>query len=145
MRWLVLSFVLVLATTAGAQDYRFDGLVVQQPWARATIGNLRMTAGYLTIENRTGEPERLLGASSPRTQAIELHSVKDGAMQMEPSFDVPAGGSLVFAPSGHHLMIGPLDGPLLEGERLPVTLRFERAGEVAIEVVVLGAGATGPD
>jgi hypothetical protein len=142
---LLLLLAVLLAGPARAEDYRVDGLILQQPWARATIGNLRMTAGYLVIENGTAEPERLLGAASPRAQKIELHSVTDGMMRMESALDIPAGGSLVFAPGGYHLMLGPLDGPLLEGDRLPVMLTFERAGEITVEFEVEAANATAPD
>lgn len=143
MRWLALLLVLI-ATTASAREFRAGDLLIETPWARATIGNLRMTAGYFVVENQGGETERLLTAESPLAERIELHTVKDGVMMEVEAIEIGPGDSLVFAPGGYHLMIGPLTGPLVEGEPMPATLLFERAGAVSIEFSVEAANATEP-
>jgi copper(I)-binding protein len=54
---------------------------------------------------------------------------------------IPAGGRVELAPQAVHLMLLGLESPLRAGETLPLTLRFERGGEAAIEVEVLTATA----
>jgi copper(I)-binding protein len=145
MRVLALLLLCLAATAAPAKDVTHENITVQQPWARATIGTLRMTAGYFSVANSAAYTDRLLGAESPAAERIELHLVQDGAMMMTEAVEVGPGEAVSFAPGGYHLMIGPLHGPLAEGEALPVTLRFERAGEVTVEFEVEAAGATAPE
>jgi hypothetical protein len=145
MRFLALLLLCLAATAASAKDFTHENITVQQPWARATIGALRMTAGYFSIANSAAFTDRLIGAESPAAERIELHLVKDGAMMMTEAVEVAPGAPVSFAPGGYHLMIGPLQGPLIEGETLAITLRFERAGEVTVEFEVEAANATAPD
>lgn len=145
MRFLALLLLCLAAGSAAAMDVTHENITVRQAWARATIGNLRMTAGYFSAENTAAFTDRLIGAESPAAERIELHAVKDGAMMRVEGIEMEPGQGLVFEPGGYHLMIGPLKGPLAEGETLPVTLRFERAGEVTVEFEVEAANATAPD
>lgn len=140
---VVLALLLCLLTLpAAAHGTKAGDIEVQHLWARATIGNLRVTAGYMTLQNHGQEADRLIAAESPRAEMIELHTVIDGAMQRVDFVEIPAGGEVVFAPGGYHLMIGPIEGALNEGERLPGTLVFEKAGRVEVEFVVEAANAT---
>lgn len=59
-------------------------------------------------------------------------------------FEVPARQRLVLRPGGSHLMIVGLHKPFVKGERVPLTLRFERAGELEIEIEVQAGGSTKP-
>ena len=120
---------------------------MQQPWTRAA-GQGATGAGFLAISNRGAAADRLLSASSPAARATELHSmVRDGEvmrMRPVPSIEVPAGQTVTLRPGGLHLMLIGLSGPLREGEAVPVVLRFERAGEVRVELSVQAAGAREP-
>ena len=60
------------------------------------------------------------------------------------SVPVPAGETIKLAPGGYHGMLMGLTAPLKEGERYPVTLTFERAGEVTVDVEVVSMRAEGP-
>ena len=51
--------------------------------------------------------------------------------------DAPA----VFQPGGYHVMIMGLKGPLKEGETFPLTLTFEKAGDVTVDVMVMKKAA----
>jgi copper(I)-binding protein len=57
---------------------------------------------------------------------------------------IPAGGSAVLKPSGDHIMLFDLKAPLKEGDTVPITLVFEKAGEVKVEATVEPVGAKGP-
>jgi hypothetical protein len=144
--------LLAVAFSAVAQQQQSDAaragdLAVQQPWTRAA-GQGATGAGFMAISNRGGAADRLLSASSPAARAIELHSmVRDGeVMRMRPveAVEIRAGQTVTLRPGGLHLMLIGLSQPLRQGETVPVTLRFERAGEVQVALPVQAAGAREP-
>jgi len=133
---------LALALPAAAQN----PLVVHEPWARAALQG-RNTAAYMTIENTTDALDRLVAAASPVARLVELHThiMEGGVMRMRPvtAIEVNPGEPAVLRPGGLHVMLIDLVKPLRQGETIPLTLRFEKAGEVTLEVPVLAAGASG--
>ena len=105
-----------------------------------------VSAVYLALANAGGVGLRLVSAESPAAEFVEIHEmVMDGdIMRMRPvpqGITIPAGGMAELAPNGTHLMfIGPVDG-FAKGQRVPLTLRFEIAGEVVVDLIVEGPGA----
>lgn len=146
-RTLLATASLLAALPAAAQEYRAGDIVIEQPWSRAAGANAT-GAGFLTIRNTGATPDRLLSASSPIAGRVELHtmSMDGGVMRMRPveAIPVPAGGTVQLAPGGLHIMLVGLAQPLVQGGRAPLTLRFERAGEVRVELAVQAAGARAP-
>jgi hypothetical protein len=135
---LALSFV---AGSAQARDYVSGALKISHPWSRPTPPGAPTAAGYLTIVNTGDVPDRLVGAASPAAESVDLHreSMVGGIMSMRPVLDglvVPAHGSAKLAPGGYHLMIISPKRPFRAGDRIPVTLRFERAGAVGVDLSV---------
>ncbi|MBY0331581.1 MAG: copper chaperone PCu(A)C [Acetobacteraceae bacterium] len=132
---------------AAQPGIRAGDLVITQAWSRAA-GQGGQGAGYLTIANRGTAPDRLLSASSPAAGRMELHSmVRDGdvmRMRQVPAIDIAPGATVELRPGGLHLMFVGLGQPLRQGETVPVTLRFERAGEVSLGFAIQAAGARGP-
>ena len=57
--------------------------------------------------------------------------------------DIPAGGSVSLAGGGYHAMLVDLVKPLHAGDRVPLTLTFDKAG--TIEVVANVEAASGTD
>jgi copper(I)-binding protein len=112
---------------------------VEKPWSRATAPGAKVAAGYMVLRNK-GAADRLVGASSPAAARVETHvTEKDGEvlrMKQVKGYDVPARGSFELKPGGAHLMLIDIRQPFKEGDRVPVTLRFENAGEVKIELPV---------
>jgi copper(I)-binding protein len=147
---LVLPLVagLLAASAAAAEDYRAGDVRIERPWARATAGNARVGAVYFTLEAVGAAPDRLLWVASPVAAVSELHAhmMHDNVMQMRPvgAIEVNPGTPTVLQPGGLHVMLMELKGPLKEGERIALTLQFERAGRVDIMVPVERAGARGP-
>src|SRR5262245_7644477 len=96
---------------------------------------------------KSAAADRLIGASSPAAARVELHvTEKKGdvlRMREVKSYAIPAGGSFELAPSGAHLMLVDLKAPLKEGTKVPLTLRFEKAGEVKVELQVRALGVSG--
>ena len=118
--------------------------------AREAPPGARTAAIYLTVENRGAVADRLVAARSPRG-AVEMHAMRmdGGVMRMRatPDVPVPARGRVDLAPGGLHLMLVDPAPPLKAGERVPVTLTFERAGAVDVQVPVeplQGAAPHGP-
>jgi copper(I)-binding protein len=139
VKWLIGLVAGAFASAAFAQ------VTVENPWARATPPNAKLAAGYMTVVN-AGGADRLVGADSPAAARVETHiTVRDGEvmrMRHVDGYAVPAKGRLELKPAGAHLMFIDLKWPFREGEKVPVTLRFEKAGEVKIELVV-GSGPAG--
>lgn len=139
----------VLASSAAAaQDYRKGDLYVRDPWTRATPPGAKNAAGYLEIRNSGKAPDRLVGASTPNAERVELHTmVHEGdvmRMREVQKFEVPAGQRITLRPGGQHLMIVGLKKPLAMDEHIPLRLRFERAGEIQVELRVQSADSRKP-
>ncbi len=135
--------VMVLAAalvTVAACDQAPAALAVEQPWTRATPGPVR-TGGVFLVLHGGPEDDVLTGAECPRAARVELHEhVRTGDTVMMQAvtggLPVPAGQAVPLAPGGYHLMVFGLDGPLVAGEVLPLTLIFAKAGRVAVAVPV---------
>ena len=131
-----------------AHDFRAGDLAIDHPWTRAVGAAAPTAAGYMVIRNTGAAPDRLVSAETPRAARVEMHamSVTDGIMRMRPidgGIALPPGGEVRFAPGSLHLMlIGP-QGGFEQGARVPVTLVFERAGRITVELAVDAAGARG--
>ena len=145
---LLSQFMLALALTAGsiiayASEYKAGSLKAEHAWARVTIEG-RPAAGYLVIHNMGDVGDRLVSASSPMADRVELHThiMKDNVMKMRrvDGFDVPAGGKVKLEPGGNHLMLFGLKHHPKADDELPVTLVFEKAGSLDLKLVVKGAG-----
>ncbi|MEJ2174950.1 MAG: copper chaperone PCu(A)C [bacterium] len=121
---------------------------VDQPWMRATAPGARVAGGFMTIENQGAAPDRLVAAASPVAERVELHvHVHEGGvmkMQQMQNFEVPAKGQFVLKPGGAHLMFVNIKRQINQGEKIPVTLTFEKAGELNVDYAVGGLGAMGP-
>jgi len=137
----ILPAVLVALLTGGpavAHETKIGSLTIEHAWARPAVkGN---SAAYMVIMN-AGADDRLTGASSDVAGTAELHSTTidaQGVGKMVPvqAVDVPSAGEAKLAPGGLHLMLVGLKQPLKEGEEFPLTLNFEHAGPVTVEVEV---------
>ena len=134
---LALSF----AAPAWAQDYRLGALVIEDPWSRATAPGVPVGVGYLVIRNTGEKDDRLVGAQAAIAGRVMLHrSVEEeGMTRMEhqgSGIAVPAGATVALEPGGYHLMLMQLERALEKGEQVPLTLRFEHAGTIGIELEV---------
>jgi periplasmic copper chaperone A len=137
MKRLIL-LLLFASTPALAQ------LQIEKPWARATAPGARVAGGFMVIRNAGAAGDRLVSASSPAAAKVELHvtSNDNGVMKMRevPGYDVPAKGAFELKPGGAHMMFMDIKQPFKEGDKVPVTLKFEKAGEVKAEFQVGAMG-----
>lgn len=140
--------VILASPSALAHGYHLGELEIGHPWARATLPSAKVGGGYLTLTNEGAIADRLLGGSSPVAGRVEIHSMEmnNNVMTMRPHADgveIPAGETVELAPGGFHLMLLDLKQPLKEGERVPLTLEFEHAGTIDVELAVGPAGNAG--
>lgn len=147
----LLAFALLLGSSvaASADDIKAGDLVISQAWSRATPGGAKVAGGYLTIENKGAASDRLIGGSAEIAGKFEIHemAMDNGVMKMralDKGIAIDAGKTVKFAPGGYHLMLEDLKGPLKQGDKVPVTLQFEKAGKVSISLDVQGVGAQTP-
>jgi copper(I)-binding protein len=112
-----------------------------EAWTRAS-GNAMTAPIYLHIVSGK-DPDKLLGVEVAVAGKIELRDEMGRAMPV-PAIDVPAGGTVNFAPGGRYLNLVGLKAPLKEGDSFLVTFKFDKAGTSSTAVKVLGSAATGP-
>jgi copper(I)-binding protein len=148
----IIGFALLsgwLAAPGRAEEVKAGDLVISQAWSRATPGGAKIGGGYLTIENKGSAPDRLIGGSADVAARVELHemAVSNGVMKMRPldkGLAIEPGKTVKLSPGDYHLMLVDLKSPLKQGEQVPVTLEFEKAGKVKLSFDVQGMGAQAP-
>ena len=137
--WLIA--LMFIALPAWAQ------VSVEKPWSRATPPGAKVGAGFMQLRN-AGAADRVVGASTPVAGRVEMHvTLREGdvmKMREVKSFEVPAGGTFELKPGGAHLMLLDLKRPLKKGEKVPLTLKLEKGGEVKAELTVEELGARQP-
>jgi copper(I)-binding protein len=138
----------LLSLCAMAHEYKLGALHIVHPWARATPPGAPAAGAFLSIENK-GDADRLVAASSAVADAVELHEMRmDGNVmrmnKLDHGIELPANSTVELKPGSLHIMFFGLKAPFKEGDRFPLKLRFEKAGEVTVDVVVEGMGANGP-
>ena len=127
----------LLAVPALAGD-----ITVSDAYARASSPVAKSGAAFMTLRNAGDTDDRLVGVSSEAAAKVELHTHKDdgnGVMQMlhvEEGFVVPAGGMHMLERGGDHVMLMGLTGPMSQGDTVTLTLTFENAGDMVVDVPV---------
>ena len=135
---------------ASAASEPIETLSITNPWARATPPRAQAAGGYLTIENSGSAADNLVRIQSPSARRVEIHEMRmeSDIMIMRPvdgAIEIPAGSVLTLAPGGIHIMFMGLNEPFAKGGKVPVTLHFDKAGEVETFLDVMRLGATGVD
>lgn len=146
----------VLSTNVQARDgekhdMAMPGAVTHGPitvsgaWARPTIAKMKITAAYFSAAFDGDGTDKLIGAKTPVAEKAELHEhiMEGDVAKMRPvdGVDLSAGKPVLFKPGGYHVMImGVKNPPLKEGMTFPLTLTFEKAGDVTVTVMVTKKG-----
>lgn len=120
-----------------------EAVNVNDPWANATPVGASVAAVYLELT--ASNPDTLVAASTTVADHIEMHasSEENGMMKMRPlaPLELKAGQPFSFAPGGAHFMLMDLRQPLVAGMSFPMTLEFQRAGAVTVQVQVVELGS----
>jgi copper(I)-binding protein len=136
----------VVATAQPPAPMMAGELAITAAWARATAPGVTVGAAYFTVLNRGQHPDALLGATTSVAARAEFHRTtqRDGVSHMDPArpIDIAPGEPVKIQPGGLHLMLTGLQQPLAAGTRIPITLRFRRAGTVTVQVEIVPLAAT---
>ena len=123
------SLLLLLGLLAAPVSSHAQDLVIEDAWARASIGAAQTGAIFMTLRNPAGQPQKVIAAKSRIAQRAELHEHQmDGSvmrMREVDALEVPPGGSLMLQPGGYHIMLFGLKQPLREGGSFGFTLILE--------------------
>ncbi|GEO82537.1 copper chaperone PCu(A)C [Pararhodospirillum oryzae] len=123
-----------------------DSLAVDAAWVRPSATIARVAAGFFTVHN-PGDGDRLIKVEAPDAGRVEVHTsaFRNGMSRQRviPGMDIMAHSDTVLEPGGTRLLFIDLKKPLKEGDRFPVTLTFERAGVIPIDMTVQAPGPLG--
>jgi copper(I)-binding protein len=139
----------LFASPAWAQDYKLGSLEISQPWTRATAPTAKAGGGFVTITNKGTTPDRLIAARSTVSDKVEIHEMKmDGNVmrmrELDEGLEIPPGATVTLKPGGYHIMFMELKAPFAKDQRVPITLVFEKAGSINVDLAVAALGAQGP-
>ena len=143
-RRAVASILFLYTATSFAQAHEFTkgDLVLDHPYAVPSLSGTKTGLAYLRAIKNTGDkPDRLLEASTNAANHVELHRMKleAGVMRMRevPAIELPPKTVTVMRHDGeYHLMLVDLKHPLKAGDQFDLTLKFERAGNQTVKVLV---------
>lgn len=137
---LLIAALLSPSLFANAHEYTVGELHIAHPWSREMPPVAPTAAAYFVVHNKGAEADRLLSVSTPHAGKAELHEHMhaDGVMKMQQvqNVTIPAGGEVKFEPMGYHVMMFNLQQQAKDGERFPLILTFEKAGQLNVEVAV---------
>lgn len=148
-RITIFSFAALIFAAAPAAAQTAGGITVDQPFSRATPGGAKVGGGYMTLINKGAADDKLVSAASPAAERVEIHEMKmqGDVMKMAElpgGLPVAAGKTVSLAPGGYHLMLMNLKAPLQAGDKVPVTLTFEKAGKLEVTLSVRAMSAQPP-
>ncbi len=138
VRQTLCALALFLAATTGA----VADIVIEDAFARSAGPTAKSGAAFMTLTNTGDADDRLMGVESPAAMRIELHTheqTSDGVMKMihmPEGFVIASGDTLSLERGGDHVMLMGLTAPFEDGGVVPLTLNFEQAGEIFVEVPV---------
>lgn len=134
--------VAAAALTFALPAFAESKIMIEDAYARAAGMNAMAGAAFMQIMNMGDEDDRLIDARSDIAKRVELHTHienDEGVMQMtrvEEGFPVAAGTTHLLQRGGDHVMFMGLIQTLEHGASVSVTLVFEKAGEVVVEIPV---------
>jgi hypothetical protein len=134
-------FAVLTGASVQAHEYKKDGLQIGHPWAKPSLEGVKAGAAFFTVTNNGDADDKLLSAQSEAAETAELHAHILNAdvvkmRKLDDGVTAPARATLKFEPGGLHVMLIGLKRKLAEGDKIPMTLTFEKAGPIAVEVNV---------
>ena len=146
-RFLLAAAATLLALPAMAEDYKIGSLEITTPWTRATPPSARTGGGFMTITNKGTTADRLVAVRSSVSDKVEIHEVQmDGSVmrmrEVAKGLEIAPGATVMLKPGGYHIMFMELKAPLAKDTKVPLTLVFEKAGSLDIQLNVEAMGST---
>jgi copper(I)-binding protein len=141
-RAIILAAILIVALGLAACTAGSSGpqISVEDAWARPVPAAGGNGAVFMRLVNAGDEADQLVGGESPVAGTVEVHktTMEEGVMKMEhiPGLEIPPKGEVLLKPGDYHVMLIDVGGSLVPGDTLPITLRFEKSGEMEMDVEV---------
>lgn len=131
------------AAPAG-ETVKAGDLEISGGFAKAMLPGQPVGGGFFTVKNNGQADDRLVSVSSPSSGEVQIHEMvtKDNVMRMRQLKDgiaIAAGETVKLEPGNLHLMFQKVKTPFKQGDTVPVTLTFEKAGKVDLVLQVLSA------
>ncbi len=142
-------FALTFATTCGADlafahSFSQGEIAIEHPWTFTTPPGAKVAGAFMVLHNKGKAGDKLLSAQSTIAGTTELHThtMDNGIMRMRavPAIDLPSGATVTLKPGSFHVMFFDLKRPLVKGEKIPLTLNFEKSGVTTVEIAVEDRG-----
>jgi copper(I)-binding protein len=147
--------IALVAGCSGAATPSSPGIGITGAWARPSTAMAAAEAAYMVITNPGSTPDALTGVTSAVARTAELHETYvvspapsasgmgsgSGMMGMRPipRLEIPANGTVELKPGSYHIMLIGLTKDLAVGEKIDLTLTFEKAGSVKVQAEVRGS------
>ena len=137
---VALALITALTVTACGAGPNGPQVSVEDAWARPVPAAGGVGAVFMRLVNAGGEADQLLSGDTPIAGSVEVHktTMEEGIMKMEhiPGLEIPPNGEVLLKPGDYHVMLIDVGHPLAPGDTLPITLRFEKSGEMKVDVEV---------
>ncbi|RMX08848.1 copper chaperone PCu(A)C [Corticibacter populi] len=132
---------MMAATLGHAHEFKSGDLEITHPYARPSRPGQLNGSAWFGVNNAGSTGDRIIGVQSEVAKHTEIHDMdmQGGVMRMfkVDGVDVPAGGHVKLGEGNKlHVMLLELEQPLKAGDRFPLTIQFEHAGSVPVEVWV---------
>ena len=129
-----------LSAVATKRPISKKNIKIESAYMRATMGSMRNSAAYMSISSTI--PDRLIQVTTPEARAAELHTVLENdqnimRMRRVKAIEIVPGNIMRLKPGGYHIMIIDLFAPLKKGTTIPLTLVFEKAGEIKLQIPIV--------
>jgi copper(I)-binding protein len=139
--FLIVLFPLSLFAQGMESSAKLNDIVINNIWARPTMGEVYNTAVYMDIKNNSSAHDILTKATTDVTDKVEIHkTVHENGVSKMLSVDklsIPANAEINLVPGGIHIMLFKVKYPLKPGNKINLTLEFEKSGTLTIEVPVI--------
>ena len=137
---IAITLITALVLSACGTESTGPEISVEDAWARPVPAAGGNGAVFFRLVNTGNEADQLIGGESPVAGSVEIHktTMEEGVMRMEhiPGLELPVKGEALLEPVGYHVMLIGANTSLALGDTLPITLRFEKSGEIQMEVQV---------
>ena len=145
-RYILAALLAMLALPAAARDYTLGTIEIGNPWSRATPPTAQAGGGFLVLTNKGTTADKLIAVKSTASDKVEIHEMKmDGNVmrmrELDKGLEIPPGATVTLKPGGYHIMFMELKAPFAKDAKVPVTLVFEKAGSIDVELLVQAMGA----
>jgi copper(I)-binding protein len=137
---------LVFASIVQAHEFKLGDIQIIHPFARATVPGQSSGSAYLKLENKGKTDDKLIEVQSPIAKSVELHEMQMSGdvmkMREVKGVEIKAEKTVNMQPGGgYHIMLIGLKKPLKPGDKFPLSLKFEKAGEIDVVVIVDAAAS----